>query len=321
MSKILFTADIHIKLGQKDVPIEWSVNRFYQFTDQFVSMQTEADLVIVGGDIFDRLPTMDEVELYFDFVAAQKKPCIIYPGNHEAIKKNTTFLKFLKRSTNRLNPLVRIVDSYEYLVAFDLDVIPYNCLEDFKKNPDKYRQGSICASHFRAEIPPHVKPEIDLDLFNQWKLVLAGDLHSYENSQRNILYPGSPYTTSFHRSKVRTGAILLDTDSLEHTWLEFKLPQLLKRTIQAGETPVATEFDHTVFEVEGNISDLSSVENNELISKKVVKRSNDSALILDPQLSLAEEIREYLLYIMQLPEYKITEILEEFYQHNNKLTE
>lgn len=321
MSKILFIADVHIKLGQKDVPVAWAINRFTEFTKQFVAMQADADLVIVGGDIFDRLPTMDEVELYFDFVAAQTKPCIIYPGNHEAIKKTSTFLTFLKRATNRLNPLVRIVDQYEYLVEFDLDIIPYNCLEDFKKNPDNYRQGSICASHFRAEIPPHVKPELPLELFDHWKVVLAGDLHSYENSQRNILYPGSPYTTSFHRSKVRTGAILFDTVTMGHNWLEFQLPQLLKRTIQAGETPVATDFDHTIFEIEGNLSDLSTVENSELISKKVVKRSNDSALILDPQLSLAEEIREYLLYILQLPEETIADILQEFYQHSSKIEE
>jgi predicted phosphodiesterase len=321
MSKILFIADIHIKLGQKDVPVAWATNRFNLFIQQFAEMQKDADLVIVGGDIYDKVPSMDEVELYYDFVASITKPCIIYPGNHEAIKKTTTFLRCLKRSTNRLNPLVRVVDSYEYLPGFNLDIIPYNCLEDFKKNPDKYQQGGICASHFRAEIPPHVKPEIDLDLFNKWKVVLAGDLHSYENSQRNILYPGSPYTTSFHRSRVSTGAIMFDTDTYNHDWLQFQLPQLLKKTIQAGDTPVATEFDHTVFEIEGNLSDLSAVESNELISKKIVKRSNDSALLLDPKLSLAEEVGEYLRYILALPEDTIEGILAEYYQNISKLDE
>ena len=90
--KLLFTADVHIKLGQKNVPIDWAKNRFQLFIDQFQVMQDQADIVVVGGDIFDRLPNMDEVELYFDLVASLKKPSVIYSGNHEMLKKDTTFL-------------------------------------------------------------------------------------------------------------------------------------------------------------------------------------------------------------------------------------
>lgn len=319
--KLLFIADIHIKLGQKNVPVPWALNRFTLFLQQMAVMQEEADLVILGGDIFDRLPTMDELELYFDLVASITKPCIIYAGNHEAIKKDTTFLSFLKKATHRLNPLVRIVDSYEYLVAYDLDIIPYNCLDDFKKHPDKYKQGSICASHFRAEIPPHVKPELDLDLFNSWKVVLAGDLHSYENSQRNILYPGSPYTTSFHRSKVDTGAILFNTDTMDHVWLKFELPQLIKKSLTAGETPEPTKFHHTIYDVEGDMQELANLKDSDLIGKKVVKRSTETALMLSPEASITEELQEYLTYILELPEDTVAKTIMEFLANYSKLAE
>ena len=321
--KILFSADIHIKLGQKNVPVPWSVNRFNMFVEQFAKMQKEADLVVIGGDVFDTLPSMDEVELYFDLVASIIKPCIIYPGNHEMLKKNTTFLTFLKRATHRLNKLVRIVDEIDStLLGGDIDIIPYNCLKDWSSNYQDYDfNGRILFTHVRGEIPPHVKPEVPLHLFDRWQLVLAGDLHSYENSQRNILYPGSPYTTSFHRQRVDTGAIILDTDTLSHEWRKFKLPQLLKKTISADEaaSASATTFDHTVYEVQGDLQELGTLEDNTLIAKKVVSRSQDTQLILDPKLTLAEEVREYLTFILELPEDTIAETLKEYYNYADKI--
>jgi hypothetical protein len=317
--KILFTADVHIKLGQKNVPLDWAKNRFKMFVEQFGEMQSSADLVIVGGDVFDRLPTMDEVELYFDFVESFTKPTLIYPGNHEMLKKDTTFLTHLKKSTHRLNPLVSVVDDYYENCGFGIDIIPYNKLKDYEKHGRAF-VGRILCTHVRGEIPPHVKPELDLALFDRWNVVLAGDLHSYENSQRNILYPGSPYTTSFHRSRVDTGAILLDADSLEHTWLKFNLPQLIKRTITADETPVATDFDHTVYEVQGDMQELGELADSELIASKVIKRDSDSALMLEPEMSLDQEVREYLTYILELPEPTVDKVLKEMQNHAEKLT-
>lgn len=320
--KILFTADIHIKLNQKNVPVDWAKNRFQLFIEQLAEMQKQADLVIVGGDVFDKVPTTDEMELYFDFVASFKKPTVIYPGNHEAIKKESSFLTHLKRATNRLNPLVTVCDDYRSdILGGALDIIPYNKLVDFQKNYSTLDfHGRILCTHVRGEIPPHVKPEINLDLLDRWEVVLAGDLHSYENSQRNILYPGSPYTTSFHRHSVDTGAILLDSDTLDHVWLKFKLPQLIKKTVQAGEPTPATTFDHTIYEIEGDMQELQQLEDNELVASKVIKRDTDSALILDPEMSLNEEVREYLLYILELPETTIERVLKEMQNHAEKFT-
>jgi DNA repair exonuclease SbcCD nuclease subunit len=314
--KILFTADVHIKLGQKNVPVPWAKNRFQLFVEQFAEMQKSADLVIIGGDVFDRLPTMDEVELYFDLVVSFTKPTLIYPGNHEMLKKDTTFLTFLKKSTQRMNPLVTLVD--DYLENDVVDIIPYNKLKDYEKNPRTFSNKILC-THVRGEIPPHVKPEVDLDIFSQWQTVLAGDLHSYENSQRNILYPGSPYTTSFHRSSVETGAILLDSATHSHEWLKFQLPQLIKKTISADETPVPTDFDHTIYEVQGDMQELGDLEDSELIASKVIKRDTDSALMLDPEMSLNEEVKEYLTYILELPEPTVDKVLQEMQNHADKL--
>lgn len=314
--KILFTADIHIKLGQKNVPIEWAKNRYSMFIEQLAAHSTDCDLLVLGGDIFDRMPTMDELEVYFDLVASISILCVIYAGNHEALKKDTTFFSFLKKSTQRLNSLVTVIDDY-YSID-NMDFIPYNKLKEFEKSP-LTTHGNVCFTHVRGEIPPHVKPEIDLELFARWDIVLAGDLHSYENSQRNILYPGSPCTTSFHRHNVDTGVIIFDNVTFEHNWVKLQLPQLIRKTIQAGDDMPATDYDHTIYEIEGDMSALGAMADNSLIDKKVVKRETDTALILDPSMTLAAELQEYLLYILQLPDSTVLDILQVLNNNMDKI--
>lgn len=305
--KILFSADLHIKLGQKNVPVEWARNRFYGFFAQLHEMEKQADLLVLGGDIFDKLPSMEELELYYDLIEGITIRCIVYAGNHEALKKNTTFLTYLKKVTQRINPLVEIIDDFYTIEG--IDFIPYNKL---KETWPATLNSRILCTHVRGEIPPHVKPEVDLKIFERWELVLAGDLHSYSNSQLNILYPGSPVTTSFHRSTVDTGVLLVDTTTLSHEWLKLELPQLIRKTIQAGEPMPQTDYHHTIYEVQGDMSELSAVENTDLLDKKVVKRDNDTALILSENMSLEEEVEEYLRYILQLPDNTVEDVMKEF---------
>lgn len=305
----MFTADIHIKLGQKNVPIPWAKERYYRLFKQFADSYKSVDLFIVGGDIFDKLPSMDELEIFFEFVSTITIPCYMYPGNHEALKKNTTFLSNLKNVVFKLNPKVQILDDFESIHP-GIDIIPYNKLKEYFPQDVDFNNRILC-THVRGEIPPHVKPEVPLELFDRWDVVLAGDLHSYDNCQRNILYPGSPVTTSFHRNRVDTGFIILDTETLEHEWVKLELPQLIRKTIKAGEPMPATDYDHTIYEVEGDMAELSTLENSELLDKKVVKRETDTALILSAEMTLVEEVEEYLRYILQLPDETVANVIKE----------
>ena len=96
---ILFTADWHIKLGQKNVPVPWACTRYKLFFQQIeeVVANNNVSLHIIGGDLFDRVPSMDELTLYFDFVEGVSVETIIFDGNHEATRKNKTFFTNLKR--------------------------------------------------------------------------------------------------------------------------------------------------------------------------------------------------------------------------------
>lgn len=318
--KILFTADIHIKLGQKNVPVEWAKNRYKLLIEQLIQHTVAADMFVIGGDVFDKLPNMEELEIYYDLVANCALPTLIYPGNHESVKKDTTFFTHLKRVTSLLNPLVTIVDDYYTHPTGEFDIIPYNRLKQYSPSTTEFN-SKVLFTHVRGDIPPHVKAEVPLELFDKWKVVLAGDLHSYENSQRNILYPGSPVTTSFHRNLVDTGVILFDTDTFEHTWLKLELPQLVRKTIKAGEDMPATPYHHTIYEVEGDMVELANIADSDLIDKKVSKRESDTALMLDPNMTLQQELQEYLLYILLVNEDTVAQVLQIFNNNKDKIND
>jgi DNA repair exonuclease SbcCD nuclease subunit len=310
MSKLLL-ADIHIKLGQKNVPREWALNRYNMFFDQVAEVEHNVDEIIIPGDLFDRMPTLDELSLYFKFISQRTKRTLISTGNHEATKKGKSFFTELKGVTERLNPNVEIVVDYIH-DNNDYYVFPY----EFVKNKSTWDdlEARPVFTHVRGEIPPHVKPEINLDWLDKFPVVFAGDLHSHSNTQRNIVYPGSPMTTSFHRSEVQAGYIIIN-DDWSWQWKAFDLPQLIRKTVSDPSEMVPTDFHHTIYELEGNIKDLSKIEHSDLLDKKLVKRSSDTALVLDKKMTISEELTEYLRYIQELPDVEIDNIMEVFNEY------
>lgn len=315
---ILFTADIHIKLGQKNVPVDWAVNRYRMFFEQVYNLEKQVDLHIIGGDIFDRLPSMEELNLYFEFVQGMSVKTKIYAGNHESTKKGKTFFSYLKDATNAINPLVEVID--EIYETDTYIIVPYEFIH--KKDVwDGLDKSKVLFSHIRGEIPPHVKPEIDLDLISDFPLVYVGDLHSHSNCQRNLVYPGSPMTTSFHRSKVSTGYLLIDSaDLTSWKWGAFELPQLIRKTVTDPSEMLPTDYDYTIYELEGDLVSLAKVKDTELLDKKLVKRSSDASLILDSSMSMVEELAEYLTYILELPQDTIDEVVGVYNDYENTTT-
>jgi DNA repair exonuclease SbcCD nuclease subunit len=315
---ILFTADWHLKLGQKNVPVDWALNRYNLFFEQVYQLEKQVDLHIIGGDLFDKLPSMAELRLYFQFVAKVSVRTIIYAGNHEATKKGQTFFTDLKEVTNRINPLVEVIDDIYETDKFI--IVPYEFIHK-KGIWNGLDKSKVVFSHVRGEIEPHVKPEIDLELIADFPVVYLGDLHSHSNCQRNLVYPGSPMVTSFHRNRVKTGYILIDGNDLTSwEWGEFELPQLIRKTITDPDDMVATDYDHTIYELEGDVVDLAKTKNTDLLDKKLVKRSSDTALILHKDMTIEDELAEYLTYIMELPADKVKTALGVFRDYASKNT-
>lgn len=313
---ILFTADLHIKIGQKNVPVDWAKNRYKLFIEQMVEAEKGCDLHIMGGDIFDKMPNLEELDIYWKMVRACSIRTLIYAGNHEATKKGKTFFSTLKEITNALNPLVTVID--EIYEEENFTIVPYEFIH-VKGVWDSLDKSKALFSHIRGEIEPHVKPEIDLDLIADFPVVFLGDLHSHSNCQRNLVYPGSPMVTSFHRHRVDTGYIVIDdTDLSKWTWHGFDLPQLIRKTVTDEDEMVPTHPDHTIYELEGSVVDLSGVKNSELLDKKLVRRATDTTLILDKNMTIADELVEYFRYVLQLPEDQIEEALTKYHDYASK---
>ena len=314
---ILFTADWHIKLGQKNVPLPWACSRYEMFFEQIEDAVKEHNITlhIIGGDLFDRVPSMDELTLYFDFVKNTNVETIIFDGNHEATKKNKTFFTNLKRVTKELNPKVTVVTETFYL--HDWAILPYADLH--KKNSiEDIDDVDYLFTHVRGEIPPHVTPEVDLERFDKFRTVFAGDLHAHENTQRNIVYPGSPMSTSFHRNKIKTGYLVID-DDWNWTWHEFNLPQLYRKTVTNPDEMIPTMFDHTIYEIEGDVTDLANIKNSELLDKKLLRKTSESTLALQKEMSIEEELVLYFTEVLNLDETKISKIIGVFNDYSKEV--
>ena len=84
---------------------------------------------------------------------------------------------------------------------------------------------------------------------------------------------------------------------------------LFRKTVANEDEMIPTEFDHTIYEVEGDIQDLATVKNSELLDKKVVKRKSEATLIMDKEMSIQEELVEYMTYILEINPDKIPDII------------
>jgi len=315
--KILFIADHHIKLGQKNVPKQWARNRFnllWEAVDK-VCRETGTHTIMHGGDIFDRVPTPEEVGIMLDmFDRLKDYTHIVYAGNHEATSKHKSFWE--EFSALEADGNITLIHEFTELEP-GVHVLPYT---DLKKKDWHGTEGRILFTHVRGEIPPHVKPEIDLDLFNTWDKVFAGDLHARSNSQRNIYYPGSPITTSFHRSESsnENGCYIVDTCTMVHEFIEFKLPQLIRRTVDNPDDMVQSDYHHTIYELLGDATELATVGANDLLDKKIISRDSEATLQLK-DMTMEEELLIYLTEVEKLN--KPEEVVEEYVNIKNSVLE
>ena len=125
-----------------------------------------------------------------------------------------------------------------------------------KDSIEKFDTSKPLFTHVRGEIPPHVKPEVELDRFEDFPVVFAGDLHAHSNTQKNIVYPGSPMTTSFHRKEVKTGYILINPGAFTHTSVAIR-DALLGVAIPFIEVHLSNVHSREAFRQHSYLSDVA----------------------------------------------------------------
>ena len=99
----------------------------------------------------------------------------------------------------------------------------------------------------------------------------------------------------------------------------FDLPQLIRKTVSSTEEMIPTDYDHTIYEIEGDIQELADVKNSELLDKKVVRRNSEAALLLDKEMTIQEELTEYLQFVLEIEEARIPDIIGTFNDYASKV--
>ena len=54
----MVSADYHLKLNTKNIPNEWSLNRYNILFKQLHILENQVELHIIMGDFLDRIPNM-----------------------------------------------------------------------------------------------------------------------------------------------------------------------------------------------------------------------------------------------------------------------
>ena len=294
---LLFCADEHVLFRRKGVPADFEKLRYSQLFDQLLNLSASSSCVAVchGGDCFDRAPTIQETALVVRYLNAVIKPTYIISGNHEQIKKDTTFLSELSNMVS--NPLVTIISDFAtYNIAnIAIDFIPFNRLKQFEKEGNTDLNSKLLVTHVRGEIPPHITPEVDLSIFDRWKLVLAGDLHSHSNSQRNIVYPGSPLTTSFYRNKPKKGILKVDLDTLSVDFIDLNLPALLKLTVESKDDIVEnTSQDFIAYDIVPKVEAIIEAKEDTVFHKEASREAAILAVLETTEAKKQEVIQLYV---------------------------
>jgi DNA repair exonuclease SbcCD nuclease subunit len=307
MIKILSSADWHVNLHRKKIPVAWQMNRFQMLFDKLLQLEASCDVHVIAGDLFDKEPEPDEICLVLSYLNSVQKPTIIVPGNHEATTRGCTFWEHFKLENTIKNPAVHILteNTRICLAGQWFSAFPYGSVQTDKL--PSYVEGDILVTHIRGEVPPHITAEYDFERLRPWKLVLLGDLHfNHKYKDYDIYYPGSPLNTTFDRDNARAyGVDIIHFSSINDYSVQFvdlALPKLIRRTVSAHTDLKADPYDHVIYEVTGSIDELARVKKSDMLDKKMVEKPASDATLNLKDKTLYEELELYLNHI------KVTEV-------------
>jgi len=91
------------------------------------------------------------------------------------------------------------------------------------------------------------------------------------------------------------------------------VPQLIRKTVSNPDDMIRTEFNHTIYELTGNVLDLAKIDkDSELLDKKIIQNEQPASLDLT-NLTMEEELEKYLTEITNLSKPEVQEVLEVYH--------
>lgn len=251
-----FITDIHFSLAKNP---EWETSRFLQLFKHL--KHTDSEIIILGGDIFNKKPTIQELKVFYEALAITEKRTIIIDGNHEAITLDSYVYDFI--------PKVGFEYVKDEVLSFFNDTVHLHLVghSGIANLPKPTLSGkNYLFSHLRCTIPPFIKEEVPLEkIADGYDFVYLGDIHSACYSPYdNVVYAGQPYTSKFVRSETNGYLELTITpEGISHEHKELDLPCKIKYNIQVDNLTTLNDmmYDRHLYKVivSGTADELSTV--------------------------------------------------------------
>lgn len=188
INNLTIVGDIHINTNLSE---EFEATRLEALAKQLNVGAVEDSTLVLAGDTFDKnVPSLEEIRLFYMFIASIKKTTniIVINGNHDL----TTF-EYL--------PAERFIHiSTPTVLNEKFMLVPYDHIHDLAVHLEltSYRELTLI-SHARCTIPPYITEEVSIKAFSEgFKQVILGDIHTQPSLPfNNVIYTTSPSNVHF----------------------------------------------------------------------------------------------------------------------------
>lgn len=219
--KILFATDFHLRtttpVSRLDKNFEETVLKKLDFV---ISVGQTSDIIILGGDIFDRPDISFHLATeVINILKKSKRTIYSLVGQHDIYGYQQSSINFspigLIFSLSYLKPINELILNNLYIKAINV----YDNL-DFKIEKDKKREINICFAHkliTTKKFPGAVNIEA-IHSLNDFDIIINGDIHEPHDIKidgKRYIAPGSvARLTSSDKNRIPK-ALLINTDTSE----------------------------------------------------------------------------------------------------------
>jgi DNA repair exonuclease SbcCD nuclease subunit len=278
LKRIAFLSDFHLGYPR------FKEDAYKQAKEAMKKANELADIIVVGGDIFDRAnPTLETLREGFEIFNAVDKPCIITHGNHErrakAFANAVELLGELKHVYYLHGETAIINDRISITVVGSVpdDLAMVGIKQVVEKEKENLRETSFLVIHQSiAEfcLDPNNSLTVDDLLTLPFTFIVCGHLHrNGKECKGRIIFPGSTVVTQLKQEETSKRGFFVYDVSNGWDFIEISSRPFFVRTIEFNEG----SFEDVQKRVESVVEELRKEQPNAVI-KVILKGSLQKGL-------------------------------------------
>lgn len=242
----------------------------------------EIDVIIHGGDIFDRRTFTNHKslarakEMFFDRLVEDNLDMILIVGNHDVAYKNTNEINSPTLFLDSYRDNISVIDADVKVQYFESDVpfyfVPWINNSNYQRIVDTLQKAEpgVVIGHFEfSGFDMHKGTAsthgMDSSLFRNHKLVISGHFHT-QSKKGNIHYIGNPFQFTWNDYGDKRGFWIIDTETLDMQFVEnpytmfyqFTYNDSKKNGITAPENYADIEGTYVKLFVESKAKDIAA---------------------------------------------------------------